>query len=124
VPNELGARRPFVIGLVVVALLAYSVVALGVQSRWISGLASAVVAWLLWQRHSRARFAAYIFLSAVALRSLTTRRWTTFSFAVAVLFVLQTPAARRAWPRLAWRWSRAPSPYGEDGKPDGRMTRP
>jgi hypothetical protein len=124
VPTDLGARRPFVIGLVVVALLAYAGLALFVESRGISGLAAAIVAWLLGRRHPRARFAAYIFLSAVGLRSVMTEHWATLAFAVILLGVLQIPSARRAWPRLTWRWSQRPLPGGNEHAADDRIGRP
>ena len=69
---------------------------------------------------SRARkenFAAYVFLSAVGLRGVIGRNWATFCFAMALLVLLQTPAAQRAWPRLTWRWPRHPRPAGREGRP-------
>jgi hypothetical protein len=122
-PSDLGAGRSLLIASVAVALLAYSAVALFVESRWVSGLLGAVVAWLLWRQHPRARFAAYIFLSAVGLRGVMGGHWATFSFAVALLVLLQTPAARGAWPGLTWRWSLRPRPVGEEEDADDRMTR-
>ncbi|MGH7331604.1 MAG: hypothetical protein ACREKS_02420 [Candidatus Rokuibacteriota bacterium] len=123
-PAELGSRRPLVVAIMAVSLLAYGVLALAVESRCIAGLLAAVVAWLLWRRHPRARFAAYIFLSAVGLRGVVAGHWMTFLFAVAVIAWMQTLAARRAWPRLTWRWGRRPIPAGGDGEGSDRMTRP
>ena len=80
-------------------LLACATLALLAQ-RWISGLAAPIVAVLLWRRHRRARFSAYIFFSALALRGLVTGSWALVVFAGASGLVLQTPAAPRAWPRL------------------------
>ena len=82
-----------------VALLAYAVVAL-TQGWWLSAAVAPVVAWLLWRRHPRARFAAYIFLSVLAARALITGAWPLLVFALAAIGVLQLPAAQRAWPRL------------------------
>jgi hypothetical protein len=115
-PSDLGAGRSLFIASAAVALLAYSAV-LFVEWRWVSGLLGAVVAWLLWRQHPRARFAAYIFLSAIALRSAMGGSWAAFVFAVALLVLLQTPAAQGAWPRLTWRWSRRPLTASEGGRP-------
>jgi hypothetical protein len=80
-------------------LLAYAALAL-VEQRWVSGLAAPIVAALLWGRHRRARFSAYVFFSALALRGFVTGSWALVVFAGASVLVLQMPAARRAWPRL------------------------
>lgn len=82
------------------ALIAYALLALGVARWWISGLAAPLIAALLWRRHPRARFAAYVFFSVVAVRGLAGRHWAAMLFAVAAVAVMQTPAALRAWPRL------------------------
>ena len=89
-----------VVRLLPAALLVYSVLALGLAGWWVSGLAAPVIAFLLWRRHPRARFAAYVFLSVVALRGLLSRRWLAFAFAALALALMQTAAARRAWPPL------------------------
>jgi hypothetical protein len=80
-------------------LLVYAVLGL-VAHRWISGLAAPLVAALLAIRHPRARFTAYVFFSAVLVRGLVAAAWPLMLFAVAGILVLQTPAARRVWPRL------------------------
>src|SRR5262245_31492041 len=49
---------------------------------------------------SAARFTAYIFFSALALRAVTSGRWLTLAFAVGGVLLLQAPSARAAWPRL------------------------
>lgn len=67
---------------------------------WLSALAAPVVAVLLWRRHPRARFAAYVFLSVVAARAAVAAAWPALAFAVAGIAVLQTRTATRAWPRL------------------------
>lgn len=92
--------RPTVAVLLPAALLAYAGLALGVARWWISGLAAPVIALWLWRRHPRARFAAYVFFSVVALRGVVGHRWAALAFAAVAVALMQTPAARRAWPRL------------------------
>ena len=99
--------RPAVGVVLPLALVAYACVALGVAHWWVSGLVAPVVAALLWRRHPRARFAAYVFLSLVALRGALAHRWAALAFAVVVVALMQTAAARRAWPRLRPRAARA-----------------
>ena len=82
-----------------VALLAYAIAAL-IQAWWLSAAVAPVVAWLLWTRHPRARFTAYIFLSVLSARALITGTWPLLAFALGVIGALQLPAARRAWPRI------------------------
>jgi hypothetical protein len=76
------------------------------------GLAAPYVAALLWRRHPRARFAAYVFLTHETVRGLHFRRWDAVIVAVAGVLLLQLPAARRWAPslrpaeirgRLPWR---------------------
>src|SRR5439155_16857817 len=64
-----------------------------------------VLAALLWRRHRRARFSAYVFFSVLAARGALTGVWALPVYALAVVGVLQTASARAAWPRLtpAWR---------------------
>jgi hypothetical protein len=81
------------------AIFLYSVVAV-LQHWWLSGIVAVLAATLMWRRHPRARFTAYILLSAVALRGAFTASWRALGFALVVLALMQTPAARRAWPRL------------------------
>jgi hypothetical protein len=90
--------------LLTLACLAYAAVTLGAHGPWLSAAAATLVAWWLWRRHRRARFAAYVFFSAVAVRSALTARWPTLAFAVAAVLVLQTPPALIAWPRLRPGW--------------------
>jgi hypothetical protein len=80
-------------------LVVYAGLAL-LAHRWLSALVAPVVAVLLARRHPRARFAAYVFYSALALRSLVTGAWPPLVFAAAAIVALQTRSARRAWPRL------------------------
>ena len=82
-----------------VALLAYAGVAVA-NAWWPSALLAPVLAWLLWRRHGRARFAAYIFFSVMTARAFLVGSWPLALFALAAIGVLQLPAARRAWPRL------------------------
>ena len=89
-----------VVMLLPLACLVYGAVALGTRGAWLAAAAGALTAWLLGRRHARARFAAYIFFSAVAVRSALTGRWPTLAFAIAAVLVMQTPPALAAWPRL------------------------
>lgn len=88
------------------ACLAYAAITLGADGSWVSAAAAALVGWWLWRQHRRARFAAYVFFSAVAVRGVLTARWPTLAFAVAALLVMQTPPALTAWPRLRPGWRR------------------
>ena len=100
------AGERVVIGVFVVALVIYAVVALTAH-RWVSGAAAPVIAVLLALRHPRARFSAYVFFSALALRGLVVGAWPLVAFALAAVLVLQTSPARRAWPRLTGGRARA-----------------
>jgi hypothetical protein len=106
-------------------VLLYGAVALAVERRWISGLAAAAVAVLLWWRHPRARFSAYVFLSVAVLRGIAGQAWWAVALGGAAILLLQTRAARATWPRLPWRGLRpgAPPPTvrPDDG---GRIARP
>jgi hypothetical protein len=97
-PDVPRAGRAIAVGLVA-TLVVYAGLALAARW-WISGLAAPVVAYLLATRHPRARFSAYVFLSVVALRGVLGRSPLAFGVAVAAIIVLQTSAARQAWPRL------------------------
>ena len=103
------------------AILGYAVVALAVEHWWVSGLVALAVTVLMWRRHPRARFSTYILLSALAMRGFFGHSWGALLFAGATLALMQTPAARRAWPRLVpgARPGRAARPEGDD-----RMARP
>jgi hypothetical protein len=82
-----------------ITLLAYTPLALA-HHWWISGLSAPLVAWLLWRRHPRARFSAYVLLSIVVIRStLRGPAWLAL-VAIAGVVVMQTPHAIAAWPRL------------------------
>ena len=81
-------------------------------ARWLNWplyLAAAPFAgWLLWKGRSRARFATYIFLTTEALRSVRALMrhdpapvpWATLAVVVALILMLQLPAARRFCPSL------------------------
>ena len=84
------------------ALVVYAAIALFL-GWWPSAIAAPIVAWLMWQRHPRARFAAYVIFSAMLARALVGVTWPLAVFALSAIGVLQLPAARRAWPRLT-RW--------------------
>jgi hypothetical protein len=89
-----------VVVLLPAACLAYAATALVTRRAWLSALAATLVAWLLWRRHRRARFAGYVFFTAVAARATLTGRWPTLVFAIAAVAALQTPPAVARWPRL------------------------
>lgn len=64
------------------------------------GLGAPYVGLLLWRRHPRCRFAAYVFLTHETFRGLHFRRWDAVGVAVAWIVLLQLPAARRYAPSL------------------------
>jgi len=64
------------------------------------GLAAPYVAWLVWRRHPRARFAAYVFLTHEAVRGVHFQRWDAVALAGLWILLLQLPAARRWLPSL------------------------
>lgn len=92
-----------------VTLVLYAIVALVWLHRWPSAVAALIVAALLWRRHPRARFSAYILFSVMAARAALTGDWRVFALAVAAIVVMQTPAAAPAWPRLRRGVARADS---------------
>ena len=102
------------------ALLAYGMFAV-TGGRWAPGLGAVLVAWLLFRRHRRARFAAYVFLTAVFARAVLTQDWWVAAGAVGLGALLQLPAATREWPRIRPGFRRPPA-----GAFDGsdRMARP
>jgi hypothetical protein len=68
---------------------------------WLAyGLAAPWVAALLWRRHPRARFAAYVFLAHEVLRGLHAGRWDAVAAGALGIGLLQLPAARRWVPSL------------------------
>ena len=64
------------------------------------GLAAPYVAVLLWRRHPRCRFSAYVFLSHEIVRSVHFHRWDAAAVALAWIALLQLPAARRYAPSI------------------------
>jgi hypothetical protein len=112
-----GRGVSLVVGVLVVSLLVYSGVAVAYRW-WPSAVAAPLVAALLWRRHGRARFAAYIFFSVLAARGALTGMWALPAYALAALGLLQTPSARAVWPRLTPGRTRP-----EAAPPDDRMRR-
>jgi hypothetical protein len=79
------------------------------------GLAAPYIAWLVWHRHPRARFAAYVFLTHEAVRGLHLHRPDAVALAVLWVLLLQLSAARRWLPSLRpaqmrARWRRRDTP--------------
>jgi hypothetical protein len=64
------------------------------------GLAAPYVAWLVWNRRPRARFAAYVFLTHETVRGLHFHRRDAVAAAMLWVVLLQLPAARRWMPSL------------------------
>jgi hypothetical protein len=82
------------------ALVAYAGVA-ATLGWWPSAVIAPAVAWLLWRRHARARFTAYVFFSVMTARALFIASWPLALFALGAIGALQLPSARRAWPRIS-----------------------
>ena len=91
--------RSAVVTAIAGSLLGYAALAARMQ-HWGSAVAAVIVAALLWASHRRARFAAYVFFTALALRGALAGMWALAVYAAIVLAVMQTAPARRAWPRL------------------------
>lgn len=91
--------RSVVVCTIAASLLIYAIVA-GRQAQWGSALAAVIVAGLLAASHRRARFAAYVFLTALAVRGVLAGVWALPVYAGITLVAMQTGPARRAWPRL------------------------
>src|SRR5437870_12818869 len=89
----MSESRPAVTVVLPLALVAYACVALGVAHWWVSGLVAPVVAALLWRRHPRARFAAYVFLSPVPLPGPLAHRWARPASPGAAVAPFQPPPA-------------------------------
>jgi hypothetical protein len=64
-----------------VTLIAYTAIAVA-RAWWPSAVAAPVLAWLLWRRHPRARFAAYVFFSVMTVRAILTASWPLGAFAL------------------------------------------
>ena len=109
-----GDRRPLVVRLLVAWLaLAPILQALSLAGLRIAnfapdrpwnyvayGLAAPYVAWLVWRRKPRARFAAYVFLTHEAVRGIHFHRRDAVAIAALWVLLLQLPAARRFMPSL------------------------
>jgi hypothetical protein len=79
------------------------------------GLVAPYVAWLVWRRPVRARFAAYVFLTHEILRGVHFHRRDAVAIAALWVLLLQLPAARRWMPSLRpaemrARWRLRPRP--------------
>jgi hypothetical protein len=98
-------RHSVVVVALVASLLAYAVAA-ATRHWWPSLITAPIVAVLLWRRHRRARFTAYVFFTVLAIRGTLTGIWLLPVYALAALGVMQTGPARQAWPRLVPRWPR------------------
>jgi len=92
-------RPSLVVVVLVTSLLVYSGVAI-TRHWWPSAVAAPLVAALLWRRHRRARFSAYVFFSVLAARGAITHVWALPLYALAAVGLMQTSVARVAWPRL------------------------
>jgi len=112
-----ASRSTAVAAVLVASLLVYAAVAV-VYRWWPSAVMAPLLAGLLWRRHRRARFTAYVFFSVLAVRGALTGVWALPAYALAAVGLLQTPAARGAWPRL--RAGRVRASAGDPG-PDDRM---
>ena len=95
---ETSPRSPVVWALVT-SLLVYAAIAVS-HHWWPSAVMAPIVAGLLWRRHRRARFTAYVFFTVLAIRGALVGVWALSIYAVAVIGLLQTRAAAGAWPRL------------------------
>ena len=60
------------------------------------------------EKLGRARFAAYVFFTALALRLAATGVWALAVYPVIAVGFMQTAAARRLWPPIAPGWRREP----------------
>jgi hypothetical protein len=77
------------------------------------GVAAPYVASLVWRRHPRARFAAYVYFTHEAVRGAHLHRWDAVALAALWVLLLQLPAARGWLPSLRpaemrARWRRRP----------------
>ena len=91
--------RWVVVSAVIASVVVYAAIG-AYQQRWPSLVGGSMLLVLLSAAHRRARFAAYIFFTAVAIRGVVAGSWALPLYAGVVLLVMQTAPARRAWPRL------------------------
>src|SRR5258708_8278551 len=92
-------RPSLVVVVLVTSLLVYSGVAI-TRHWWPSAVVAPLVAGLLWRRHRRARFSAYVFFSVLAARGAITHVWPLPLYALAAVGLMQSSPAARPWPRL------------------------
>ena len=112
------SRASLVVVALVASLLVYAAIAV-TRRWWPSAAVAPVLAVLLWRRHRRARFTAYVFFSVLAARGALTGVWALPAYALAAVGLLQTPAARAAWPRLQpGRVRGGSAPADEPGRDD------
>ena len=135
--DRAGDRRPVVVRLLVawlalapvlqgLSLAGFRVANFAPDRPWnyvAYGLAAPYVAWLVWRRAPRARFAAYVFLSHEAVRGLHFHRWDAVAIAALWVLLLQLPAARRFLPslrpaemRARWRRQLTRAPEGRHAR--------
>jgi hypothetical protein len=110
-----GMRRPAGLWLLTAALLASPAIhllALLFDTRWLNFgshhpwdgfvyfVIAPVVGTLMFRRHERARFSAYVFLSCEILRASRIHSWPLGLLSVGAILYLQLPAARRFHPMV------------------------
>src|SRR2546428_13990845 len=95
-------RPSLVVVALVTSLLVYSGVAVA-RHWWPSAVVAPLLAALLWRRHRRARFSAYVFFSVLAARGALTGVWAPPVYAL---------RARRPVQKAAALAARAPPPTG------------
>lgn len=104
----------------VASLVVYAAVAV-TRHWWPSAAMAPLLAVLLWRRYRRARFAAYVFFSVMAVRGVLTGVWGLPAYALAAVGLLQTPAAFAVWPRLQPGRVRGDVASDHDAARDDRM---
>jgi len=114
------SRPSLVVVALVASLLVYAAIAV-TRRWWPSAAVAPVLAMLLWRRHRRARFTAYVFFSVLAVRVELTGVWALPVYALAAVGLLQTSAARAAWPRLQPGRLRAGIAPADEPDRDDRM---
>jgi hypothetical protein len=114
-PGGVQPRRPFILWILTLGLLASPIIhggALLLQAQWLNFgsrrpwdgfvyfLIAPIVGMLMLRRHERARFSAYVFLSCEVLRAIRIHSLPLGLIAVGFLLYLQLPAARRYHPSV------------------------
>src|SRR5207247_9179683 len=84
--------RPSPVVVLVASLLVYAGVAV-TRHWWPSAVVAPLVAVLLWRRHRRARFTAYVFFSVLAARGALTGVWALPASTLGAVALRQVPAA-------------------------------